>query len=87
MPCFSWIGLKANLEGLGSIEKPEELYNIIERFCNGRCASHGTGVVLTVRALVERGRCNGRYTPTRGWRLVTQWLSSGSTQLVCRQGW
>jgi hypothetical protein len=51
------------------------------------CASHGTGVVLTVRALVERGRCNGRYTPTRGWRLVTQWLSSGSTQLVCRQGW
>jgi N6-adenosine-specific RNA methylase IME4 len=24
---------------LGSTEKPEELYGIIERFCNGRCVS------------------------------------------------
>ena len=83
--------MKADLEGLGSIEKPEELYNIIERFCNGRCASHGTKVVLTVRALVERGRCNGRYTPTRGMAfshaVVEQWFNTIGVQTGLVNGW
>ena len=35
---------------LGSTEKPEELYNIIERFCNGRCAIDYIASVILSRA-------------------------------------
>ena len=42
---------------LGSTEKPEELYSIIERFCAGRCACPRRAAHLLWRMLAHSQSC------------------------------